>query len=129
MRIRLPSHIGLPLKPYGTFGVKWFYGGGAQKGLIMPQDVKITCVKKTNRMNPHERIHSIGGINSNGTPWRLTTDEAIIGIETGRWTFHTGSGWTFARVIIARHNGHKYLKTEADGFHPNNLLALPECLV
>ncbi|MFI5246011.1 MAG: DUF3892 domain-containing protein [Gemmatimonadales bacterium] len=30
-------------------------------------------------------------------------------------------------VIIATHNGNEYLKTEADGVHPNNLLALPEC--
>jgi hypothetical protein len=32
-----------------------------------------------------------------------------------------------AEVIIATHLGHKYLKTTADGVHPDNLLALPEC--
>jgi hypothetical protein len=30
-------------------------------------------------------------------------------------------------VIVATHNGNKYIKTEADGIHPDNLLALPEC--
>jgi len=30
-------------------------------------------------------------------------------------------------VIIAVHNGNEYLKTTADGLHPNNLLALPDC--
>jgi len=31
------------------------------------------------------------------------------------------------RVIVETHNRRKYLKTEADGYAPNNLLALPEC--
>jgi len=30
-------------------------------------------------------------------------------------------------VIVAVHNGRKYLKTAADGYSPDNLLALPEC--
>jgi hypothetical protein len=30
-------------------------------------------------------------------------------------------------VIVAVHNGHKYIKTKADGIQPDNLLSLPEC--
>ena len=30
-------------------------------------------------------------------------------------------------VIVALHEGRRYIKTEADGEIPNNLLALPEC--
>jgi hypothetical protein len=31
------------------------------------------------------------------------------------------------KVIIATRLGREYLKTEADGEQPDNLLALPEC--
>lgn len=32
-----------------------------------------------------------------------------------------------ANVIVAIHNGNKYIKTENDGEQPNNLLSLREC--
>jgi hypothetical protein len=31
-------------------------------------------------------------------------------------------------LIEAEHEGHPYVKTEADGFRPDNLLALPHCV-
>lgn len=42
----------------------------------------IRCVKKTNRMNPHERITHIGGINRDGSSWTLSQQQAIDGIES-----------------------------------------------
>jgi hypothetical protein len=30
-------------------------------------------------------------------------------------------------IIAVSPYGHKYLKTQADGEHPDNLLSLPEC--
>ena len=93
----------------------------------MTQDVQIQCINKANRANPHERISHVGGINPNNTKWRLSLDEAIKGVESGRWRFYTLVNGKSVWVVIATHNGHKYLKTQADGFHPDNLLALPEC--
>lgn len=93
----------------------------------MATDIQVRCIKKTNRTDPHERIHGIGGINGNGTRWYLTESQAIADIEAGKWRFWTTANGKSVWVIIAAHNGHKYLKTEADGIHPNNLLALPEC--
>lgn len=93
----------------------------------MADSVEVRCIKKTNRTDPHERIHGIGGVNANNTRWYLTLNEAIAGIEAGKWQFYTAGGGRTVRVVIATHNGHKYLKTEADGIHPNNLLSLPEC--
>jgi hypothetical protein len=93
----------------------------------MATDIQIKCIKKTNRFDPHERIHGIGGVNSDGTRWYLSEDQAIAGIESNKWRFWTTAGGKSVWVIIATHNGHKYLKTEADGIHPNNLLSLAEC--
>ena len=56
-----------------------------------------------------------------------SVDEAIAGIEAGKWKFWTAGGGKSVWVVIAVHMGRKYLKTEADGLHPNNLLSLPEC--
>lgn len=89
---------------------------------------QVLCVKKANRTDPHERITHIGGRNSDGQAWRLTQQEAISGIETGKWSFYVSRGGSIVNVIVATSRfGHKYLKTEADGEQPNNLLALPEC--
>ena len=93
----------------------------------MAEDVQITCIKKANRSDPHERIHGVGGVNQNGARWYLALDEAIAGIEGGKWRFWTAGAGKSVWVIIATHKGHKYLKTEADGIQPDNLLSLPDC--
>lgn len=94
----------------------------------MPSDIKITCINKSERQNPHERIRNIGGINADGTRWKLTEAAAIDGIEQGKWRFYTSVGGRSVWVIVARSQaGHKYLKTESDGYVPDNLLSLPEC--
>ena len=93
----------------------------------MATRARITCINKTDRTDPHERIRSIGGVNDDGQRWKLTLAEAISGIESGTYTFYVHVGNNQVDVIIATHNGHKYLKTRNDGIHPDNLLALPEC--
>lgn len=89
---------------------------------------QILCVTKSDRMNPHERITHIGGKNSDGRSWRLTQTEAIQGIESGKWEFYVHRGGRTVDVVVAKSQyGHKYIKTEADGIQPDNLLSLPEC--
>jgi Protein of unknown function (DUF3892) len=89
--------------------------------------IQVSCINKTPRNDPHLRIQNIGGINPDGTQWKLSEDEAIAGIESGEWSFYVNVGGQRVDVTIATHEGHKYLKTTADGLHPNNLLALDEC--
>jgi len=93
----------------------------------MADYIRIECINKTDRLNPHERIRSVGGVNPNGARWKLSLADAIVGIEAGRWQFYVERGGRQIGVIVATHNGHKYLKTIADSFQPDNLLALPEC--
>ncbi len=89
---------------------------------------QVLCVNKSDRTNPHERITHIGGKNGDGTQWRLPQQDAIGGIESGKWAFYVSRGGQSVNVIVATSRyGHKYLKTESDGEQPNNLLSLSEC--
>jgi len=88
---------------------------------------QIKCINKSDRLNPFERIEAIGGLNGNGTKWRVSQQRAIAGIEDGKWQFYVKYNDLEIDVVIGINNGNKYLKTKNDGIEPNNLLALPEC--
>jgi hypothetical protein len=94
----------------------------------MATSVQVRCINKTPRTSPHERIQRIGGLNPDGTRWKLTEQEAIDGIRRGAWDFFVERPVGHrVRVVVAKHLAREYLKTEADGEQPDNLLALPEC--
>ena len=89
---------------------------------------EITCIHKSDRYDPHERIREIGGVNADGTRWRVSQEQAIEWIGNGRYEFFVHVGSQAVRVIVATSRyGKRYIKTEADGEQPNNLLSLPEC--
>jgi hypothetical protein len=83
---------------------------------------QVTCINKTDRSAAHERIENIGG-----SGWKHSEDDAIAYIENGTYDYYTHEDGEEAKVIIAKREGKKYLKTENDGEQPDNLLALPEC--
>lgn len=94
----------------------------------MAQPVQISCINKTDRQSAHERIRRVGGVNGDGTRWSLPLDDAIAGVEQGRWDFYvTVNGQRVAVIVAISAAGRKYLKTVNDGEQPNNLLSLPEC--
>lgn len=129
-----PSRVGRT-KLEGCFeSLFWFRSSPAQNITVInmttttaTKTAEIKCVNKSDRQNPHERITHVGGyVNSQ---WKITQEEAIAYIENGEWKFwvkpsNTDSVWVI--VAVSRY-GNKYLKTEADGEQPNNLLSLPEC--
>jgi hypothetical protein len=82
---------------------------------------QITCVNKQPRNDVHKQIERVGG-----SGWSISQDEAIRNIENGE-TYEVTMNGIAARVVIATHNGHKYIKTAADGYGANNLLSLQEC--
>ena len=94
----------------------------------MADNIQIQCINKTDRTSAHERIKSIGGVNANGTRWKLSLEQAIKDIEAGKYRFYVSVNGDSVWVIIAvSASGNKYLKTENDSDQPNNLLSLPEC--
>lgn len=89
--------------------------------------VEIKCINKTPRFDPHDRIQSVGGINPDGSRWKLSQPDAVKGADNGTYEFWTQGGGRVVDVIVAVHSGYRYLKTKNDGSQPDNLLSLPEC--
>ena len=87
---------------------------------------QITCINKEDRYNPYERITHFGFLTSQGTV-RVTQQQLIDYIQQGYEFVVSKSGKT-AKLILAKSPfNHLYVKTEADGNEPNNLLNLMEC--
>jgi len=84
--------------------------------------LQITCINKTDRFNPHERIQNVGG-----PGFKFSQPDVIRCIEQGIHSFYVSVGGYTINVIVVVHNGNKYIKTQNDGVQPDNLLRLPEC--
>jgi hypothetical protein len=128
---RLPRWIGRPrndLANAAPVDLRELRHRSLSAGRAVAVDIHIRCVNKTGRTSADDRIHHIGGLNADGSRWRMTEDQAIAGIREGRWRFWTGGGDKKVWIVIAENGeGREYLKTESDGVQPDNLLALPEC--
>lgn len=87
---------------------------------------RVTCKIKREE---DERIREIGCADADGSTRRFKEDEAIALIESGKAEFYVDrpEGHTVEVIVALSREGHKYLKTEADGEKPNNLLSLPTC--
>lgn len=84
---------------------------------------QVTCInKRGNHYDAHTRIQAIGG-----SGWKDAEDVAIANVKRDSSSYYVAVGGRSVWVIVAIHNGREYLKTQSDGYSPDNLLSLPEC--
>jgi hypothetical protein len=89
----------------------------------MPKHV--SCIVKSDRHNPHERITHIGGYG-----WKITQEQAIRDIEADPNTYYTHVDGNSAWIEVATsRQGNKYIRTKGDDENQNNLLSLDSCPV
>jgi len=94
----------------------------------MPSPMQVSCINRTHRSEPHERIRALGGFEPDGSRWKLREEQIIQEINASRHYFYIEQSPGFrVSVVVARHMGRQYLRTEADDLQPTSLLALPEC--
>lgn len=84
-------------------------------------DVQVQCVNK--RGNAHEHITNLGGPN-----WKWTVQRVVDSIENGTNTFFTLVNGIRANVGVVSGAHGKFVRTHADGYWNDNLLALPACV-
>jgi len=84
--------------------------------------VRVTCINKQPRNDTHEGITHLGG-----STWKWRRQEVITSIEQGTNTFYTMVNNKRADVGVVDGSNGKYVRTHADGYYNDNLLALPEC--
>jgi uncharacterized protein DUF3892 len=94
---------------------------------LPPGDYEIDCIEKWVH-NGHPFIGIVGGRRPDGTRWEFAEGVVISLIRDGSCTFFTNQDGRRANIVIERSDtGFDHLKTVADDFIPNNLLALPVC--
>lgn len=86
-------------------------------------DVRVRCVSKQPRQDPHHGITHLGG-----EGWNWTRQQVIASIDAKTNTFFTLVSGTRANVGVVDGPNGRYVRTHADGKWNDNLLALPECM-
>lgn len=84
----------------------------------------VSSVSRAYSHDPFERIEAIGGVNSDHTRWKLSQPAAIAAIEAGTDEFFVSSGDQPVKLVVLNHRGQKYLATEREKTHPDDLLSL-----
>ncbi|MFA6288975.1 MAG: DUF3892 domain-containing protein [Opitutaceae bacterium] len=84
----------------------------------------VSTVSRAYSHDPLERIDSIGGVNSDRTRWKLSQAAAIAAIESGSDEFFVNTGGHAVKLVVVIHEQQKYLTTEREATHPDDLLTL-----
>ena len=85
----------------------------------MATRVEISCINKSDRFNPHERIINVGGVTAGGTRWKLSQTEAIHYIVKDTYLFYVNRDGNKVNVVIAT-------SREANQVFPLYLYTTPE---
>lgn len=93
----------------------------------LPFRLEIQWVKKTNRFEVHDRIHSVGGTTKDGVDWHLSQGDVADAIDNATHSFYIRDAGGILDVISAKSRwGFRYIKTVADESQPDHLLELAD---
>ncbi len=84
----------------------------------------VSSVNRAYSRDPLERVENIAGINSDRTRWQLSQTAAIAAIEAGTDEFFVNATDGPVRLVVLTHQGQKYLRTEREKTHPDDLFSL-----
>jgi len=84
----------------------------------------VSTVSRAYSRDPFERVEAIGGVNSDRTRWKLSQAAAIAAIEAGTDEFIVNATDCEVKLIVLTHGGQKYLRSEREKTHPDDLLSL-----
>ncbi|MFA6961369.1 MAG: DUF3892 domain-containing protein [Opitutaceae bacterium] len=84
----------------------------------------VTSITRAYSHDPLERIDSIAGVNSDRTRWQLSQVAAIAAIEARTDEFFILSEGLSVKLVVQTHHHQKYLKSEREATHPDDLLKL-----
>jgi hypothetical protein len=84
----------------------------------------VSTVNRAYSKDPLERIESISGLNADRTRWSFSQAAAIARIEAGTDAFTITSGDQVVRVVVHVQGGEKYLQSEREKTHPDDLIHL-----
>lgn len=84
----------------------------------------VSTVNRAYSSDPLERIESISGVNADRTRWSFSQAAAVARIEAGTDAFTINTGDDIVRVVVHLHAGEKYLQSEREKTHPDDLIHL-----
>src|SRR5260221_9518691 len=87
---------------------------------------RIRCVNRTGHSAVDQKLRFVGGLNSDGSNWKLSQEMAVDSIENGKCQLYLLVERRPVAVGVAgSHHGHQYLKTANDPEEPHSLLHFP----
>jgi hypothetical protein len=84
----------------------------------------VSIVNRAYSSDPLERIESIAGVNSDRTRWSFSQTAAVARIEAGTDAFTIQTEDRLVKLVVHSHRGEKYLQSEREKTHPDDLLHL-----
>jgi hypothetical protein len=84
----------------------------------------VSRVTRAYSHDPLERVASISGVNADHKSWTMSQTAAIAAIEAGTDAFSFRAQDQIVRLTVLRRGGEKYLQSEREKTHPDDLLNL-----